>query len=1038
MVTSAGDRFSATVVQVADAEDIVSSMVSSANVGTSAVSMSANDDAPVMVASVGDSVPDAGTDDGISSIVAGTDEVTFPELQDFKVKHRKQLIFGHLNINSVKNKFHEIQDILNDNLIDIFGLCETKLDDTFSNSEFKVQDYSCHRNDRNIYGGGLMFYVRSSIPHRRRNDCCVMSGTETLVIEITLRKEKMFFVLVYKPPNVSNQYFIETLGNVLDKCLSESKSVYILGDVNINFLELPRCVINFLEAYRLTNLISEATCFKSVSNPSLIDVILTNTPNRIASHLNISIGVSDFHNFVCAATKMHAPKSYRRKIIYRTYKKFDQNAFVNDLDSIPFDICSLFDDVDDVMWAYNILLSDVVNLHAPVKTKVLKKPQLVYMNGELRRAINVKAMLKRKFDKCKNSTNWLLYKQQRNLVTSLKRKSMSQYFNERCNSNTNPKQFWRTVKPFFCNQVNNDHIVLKESDNLVCDPLKVCDTFNDYFINIAKDNSEDDVILGRSVDEVLDYYKDHSSVLNIKSIITGLKHFSFTNVTNDIVVMKVKQLKVNRSCGYDLIPSKLLKIGCVPISDSFTMIINKCINQCIFPEQLKHAEVTPLFKKNDYLDKSNYRPVSILTAMSKVFESIMCEQIMNFFDQVMSPSLSAYRKLYSTNNVIMKCLENWRYALDNKKIVGCVAMDLSRAFDSIPHGLLVAKFNAYGANKNACNLVHSYLSNRKQRVKINSHKSDWSCIVRGVPQGSMMGPILFNIYLNDLLFILEKDCTVYNYADDNNLSFIHEDVDVVKGMLEDVCNQAIMWFNENFMRVNPEKFQFMLLNSSINISLNVSGSTISNTDMIKLLGVYIDKKLDFDYHIGKLLCQGGKQVNVLGRLSRKLNESCKLKILEAFITSNFTYCSLAYNECKLADACKLEKLLKRALRYVYLDFTSSYKDLLLKADRCPLYVRRKRFLLEAVYKILNDKYLPLTSQFYTKSISAHNLRNVNHLVQPMYNSVKYGFKSLRYKGAKYWNVMPDQLKCNDFNQFKLNVKHFIQACQCGYCLLCMV
>ena len=173
--------------------------------------------------------------DVTDSNAADEHSMTFPELQDYRVKHRKQLIFGHLNINSIKNKFQEVREILCHNYIDIFGLCETKIDDSFTNSVFKVSDYSCHRLDRNINGGGIMLYVRTSLPHRRRNDCCVMSETEVLVVEITLRQEKMFFILVYKPPRVSDQSFIDSLSVVLDKCLSECKSIFIMGDASINF-----------------------------------------------------------------------------------------------------------------------------------------------------------------------------------------------------------------------------------------------------------------------------------------------------------------------------------------------------------------------------------------------------------------------------------------------------------------------------------------------------------------------------------------------------------------------------------------------------------------------------------------------------------------------------------------------------------------------------------------------------------------------------------------------------------------------------------
>ena len=196
----------------------------------------------------------------------------------------------------------------------------------------------------------------------------------------------------------------------------------------------------------------------------------------------------------------------------------------------------------------------------------------------------------------------------------------------------------------------------------------------------------------------------------------------------------------------------------------------------------------------------------------------------------------------------------------------------------------------------------------------------------------------------------------------------------------------------------------------------------------------------FTEHVTQLVSKGAKQINVLGRLSHKLSESCKQKILDAFIVSNFNYCSLTYHYCKMTDACKLERLFKRALRYVYLDFNSSYSDFLVKANKIPLYVQRIRLIHEAVYKIINNKYPPICPTFYERSniSNMYNLRNTNLLVQPRFNSIKFGYKSLRYEGALLWNRMPDEFKCEDFATFRNNVAKHVTLCQCGFCLLCQV
>ena len=529
---------------------------------------------------------------------------------NFRRNFYKNFLFYHLNINGLRNKFCEIFDVLNNGFVDVMGLSETKIDSSFMTSQFNVCNFKIYRKDRNSRGGGIMFYVRSDLPQRIRPDleCNINSEVEHLVLEVILRKEKFIFILMYSPPNVAKEKTIQTMSNVLDKCCCECKTLYVMGDLNVNCLLDNHALSETFEMYNLKNIIQGPTCFKNVSNPSLLDVILTNSLPRISSHVNVTTGVSDFHNLVGAAMKLHVPKPEPRIITYRSYKRFDEKKFQNDLWHAPFHVSKIFDDVDDQMWFHGALLSNLVNDHAPLKTKKITKTQLPYMNGELRKAINVKAMLKRKYDKFQTNAAWSNYKRQRNLVNSLKRKSLKKYFDTKCNKETlSSKTFWNTMKPFLSDKVcDESNITLFKEGLLMNDQGSVCTAFNDYFINVACNAEEARVT---SVEESLKMHERHSSIRNIRQARAPDSTFSFCPVQPSQTLQKLKHLKLNASSGYDFIPAKLLKLGSEALSISLTPILNACISMSTYPPDFKRAEVRPIHKKNDPMNVENYRPV---------------------------------------------------------------------------------------------------------------------------------------------------------------------------------------------------------------------------------------------------------------------------------------------------------------------------------------------------------------------------------------------------------------------------------------------
>jgi hypothetical protein len=219
------------------------------------------------------------------------------------------------------------------------------------------------------------------------------------------------------------------------------------------------------------------------------------------------------------------------------------------------------------------------------------------------------------------------------------------------------------------------------------------------------------------------------------------------------------------------------------IDSHFSKVINNMITKGLFSEMAKLAHVTPVYKKKDRLDESNYRPVSVIATLAKVIEKFIQNSIKDFVDSFLNSQISAYRKKYSSNHVLIRLIESWKKCLDEGKFVGAVLMDLSKAFDCIPHNLLIAKMHAYGFDFHTLIFFYSYLKNRKQSVKINNTLSTFMTLVSGVPQGTILGPILFNLFTNDLIEFI-KNADITNYADDNTISAhansIHELIETLE------------------------------------------------------------------------------------------------------------------------------------------------------------------------------------------------------------------------------------------------------------------
>ena len=465
-----------------------------------------------------------------------------------------------------------------------------------------------------------------------------------------------------------------------------------------------------------------------------------------------------------------------------------------------------------------------------------------------------------------------------------------------------------------------------------------------------------------------------------------------------------------------------------------TYDINRCIDAGRFPQNLKNSDVTPSFKKDDRLSKENYRPISILPTLSKVYERFLHLQMYEYFDNIFSKFLCGYRKGHSTQHALLYMVEKMKMALDKGMCTEILMTDLSKAFDCLSHQLMIAKLYAYGFSKNSLNLINDYFQNRKQRTKIRGKYSSWRDILYGVFQGSIAGPLLFNIYINDLFFFTEE-FLMSNYADDNSPFEIGCTSNEVIKKLEGDAVILIQWFTNNFLKPNPSKWHLLLSEINNEHCISISNQIISNSATEKVLGVTFDNKLNFKFHVSKLCKHAGQKLHALGRVSNFMSCTQRKLIMNAFISSQFNYCPLIWMCHDRAIHRQINRIHHRALSIVYRDYTSSFETLLEKSGSVSIHHRNIQQLAIEIFKAQNNLSPSFMSEIFTTKKTKYNLRAGSGLLTNVPHTSTYGVNSISFLAPKIWNAIPPKIKeSSSLHIFKKHINKWIpKPCPCRLC-----
>ena len=603
----------------------------------------------------------------------------------------KGLKIASLNINSLLKHFDEIRHLLFKFPFDIFAINESKIDDSITDGEISIPGFNLMRKDRNRAGGGVVLYIKESLSYIVRNEL-VPDRLEMLCAEIIRPFSKSFFVCTwYRPPN-SNMSLFNEYDVFLQKCESENKELIVVGDINCDVMKSPLDAhtqqFNFLSSlYQLDQLINKPTRETNKSS-TLIDLVLTNMKENISESGVIHLGMSD-HSLVYAVRKFVNSKHKPTVREVRDYKRFNAEFFLWDLAKLPWHVINQYSNPNECWRVWKSFFNDTLNMHAPIRRMRVKGNSVPWITPEIKCMMRNRDYHKKYAIKHASQSHWEKFQLLRNKVNIEIRNAKSKYFHDKitdCSVMNDPKKTWKLINSLLGKNTKSINVNELLIDGIsVSDRKSITEELNDYFISIgSKLAAEYENEPSTNVD-----YPPANYNIN-QSSDTFLK---FSPILVDSVASTLRNLKACKATGLDKIPAKILKLSANIIAPSLTFIFNLSLATGIYIDEWKQARVTPIFKSGDRRQCENYRPISVLPVVSKVFEKEVFRQLYSYLTEnsLLSKFQSGFRPKHSTVTALIQMCDEWLENMDNGKLNGVVFLDIKKAFDSINHHILLNK-----------------------------------------------------------------------------------------------------------------------------------------------------------------------------------------------------------------------------------------------------------------------------------------------------------------------------------------------------------
>lgn len=932
----------------------------------------------------------------------------------------KNLHIAHINAQSVPGHYSDLLASFSSAHLDALLISESFLKPSLLSTQYSLPGFVLIRNDRTGKGGGgVAIYLRADLPYRvvSSSPSLYSGSAEYLFLEVSFHHTKVLLAVLYSP-NLHIDYF-DSLDSTLSDLCPLYEHVILMGDFNTCLIKNDARslkLLSVLSSFNLQVLPLSATHHFPNCSPSLLDLMIVSSPNNVKYHGQLTATFS-YHDLIYLSYRIRVPKRKPQLLYLRNYKGIDLEALQRDANNLDWSPLVETESIDEKVSFFNTTVLDLFDQHAPIRRVKVRHNPAPWITTQIKELMARRDKAKSRYKRRPSELNLSYYKSLRNRCSHLCQDAKRRYFHDQLN-NRSSSDVWKFLKS----------VGIGKSPTNQCKDVNLDDLNKHFsFLPFSLDSSVKAVTLERLS----------------RLPLSQCSPFDLSDVSEDDVKKSVLAI-TSSAVGNDKLCSRMVSLILPSLLPVLTYIFNHSFSCCSFPSVWKQAHIIPLPKTNNPTSLSHFRPISILPFLSKVFEHLVHKQLTFFLtsNSLISPFQSGFRSGHSTVTALLKVTDDIRWAMESKSLTVLVLLDFSSAFNSVDFDILLGILKSLNFSSSALAWFNSYLRGRSQCVRLDETFSDWCSLTEGVPQGSVLSPLLFSIFINMVTSVISSN--FHLYADDLQLyrHFTVADADsAIAAMNHDLaCISA--WAKSFGLQINPTKSQAMIIGSrfvrgaavvSSLMPLYLDGVRIDYTDTAKDLGVTIDSYLSWRAQVNEVSRKVHFSLHSLKCLQSLLPLKTKISLAQTLIQPIIDYADACYLDATEELLNKLERLQNLCIRFIFgirkYDHVSHLRK---ELKWLPIRLRRNSRILCLLFNILHNPSYPsyLRERFsYARPTDAPCRSHLRSLLKSQPHKSSYYSYSFSVHAVRLWNSLPPSIRdLKTISLFKIKVKeHYLSS-----------